>query len=133
MSTVASVTLAGMAAMSGTLPEPSAIVTALVESRFPWVSPMWGGDSTYAPPRRSMVVFPPMQDGDFEALRREAQSRGFRPELLRADSAAAGCAVVALDFFAVENHEDVLPAFYASQPGLSANDEEAPRGLAAVN
>ena len=115
---VESVTLAGVAAMFGTLPERAAIVTAIVESRYPWVSPMWGGTSTYAAPRRSLVVLPPMRDDDYEALRREAEARCFAPALRRADSAASGCAVVALDFFEVKAREDVLPAFYASQPEL---------------
>lgn len=130
LASVASVTLAGVAALFGVLPEPAAIVTALVESRYPWVAPMWGGASTYAEPRHRLVVFPPMQDDDFEALRREAELRGFRPLLRCAGSAAAGCAVVALDFYAVEEYADILPAFYESQPGVAPSGGDDIRAVA---
>jgi hypothetical protein len=130
---IASVTLTGVAAMFGTVPDPPSIATAVIESRYPWASPMWGGASTFAEPRRRVVVFPPMRDDDFEAVRRELEHRGFRPLLLRAASAAAGCAVVAMDFYAIEEYADILPAFYESQPRLAMGEVDAAHPISPVN
>jgi hypothetical protein len=132
MGSVASITLPGIGAMFGVPPDPAFVVTALIESKYAWIAPLWGGSSTYSEPRHRIVVLPPMQDDDFEALRREAEQRVFRPLLRRGGSAAAGCAVVALDFYAVDEYEDILPAFYESQPEIAGGEVEALRAAGAA-
>lgn len=132
MGCVASVNLAGIGDMFEVASDPASIIAALIESKYCWIAPLWGGTSTYSEPRHRIVVLPPMQDDDFEALRREAEQRAFRPLLRRADSVAAGCAVVALDFYAVQEYEDILPAFYESQPEIAAVDVEALRTTGAA-
>jgi hypothetical protein len=124
---VETVTLAGVAAMFGTTPDAASIVTAMLESDYRWVSPMWGGGSTLREPRRRVLVLPPMADDEFELLRCEAEARRFLPLLLRGACVAAA---VAMDFYSVTEYADVLPAFYESQLVASVAD---PAPLAAVN
>ncbi len=125
MGCVQSISLAGVAAMFDVTPEVASIVTAMQESRFAWIAPLWGGASTFSEPRHRIVVMPPMSDSDFDVLRREAERRIFRPLLRRTASAAAGCAVVSLDFYPVEEYEHILPAFYESQPEIVCEKPQA--------
>ena len=54
-----------------------------------------------------------------------------RPERVPA-AAVAGCAVVAPDFYAFEGYEDILPAFYESQPELAVGEVETFRAAGAA-
>lgn len=111
---VSQVTLAGLAAMLQSAPEPGAILTAIEEQRFAYSSPLWGGASSYAKPRYRFVVLPPVAAADLDALQRAAEERQFAPALEVAESAAAGCCIVALDFYAVGKMVDVLPPIYTA-------------------
>jgi len=129
---VSQVTLAGLAAMLQSAPEPGAILTAIEEQRFAYSSPLWGGASSYAKPRYRFVVLPPVAAADLEALQRAAEERQFAPVLEVAESAAAGCCIVTLDFYAVGKMADVLPPIYTATNGVVAHNGHVPVAVASA-
>jgi hypothetical protein len=129
---VSQVTLAGLAEMLQSAPEPGAILTAIEDQRFAYSSPLWGGASSYAKPRYRFVVLPPVAATDLEALKRAAEERQFAPTLEVAESAAAGCCIVALDFYAVGKMVDVLPPIYTATNGTMALNGHVPVAVASA-
>ena len=78
------------------------------------------------------MVLPPVAAADLEALKRAAAERQFTPVLEVATSAAAGCCIVALDFYAVEKEEDVLQPIYTAANGVVARNGHVPMAAASA-
>jgi hypothetical protein len=57
-------------------------------------------------------VLPPVSFKDLDDLRNATRIRRSDLELVTAESVAGGCVVVALDFYQVENREDLEPPYY---------------------
>lgn len=116
------VTLAGLADMLGTTATAEDIVSALDREQYRWKAPMWGGGSRTGSvvPRERFVVLPPVSDNDLMALQAVANRRGFAPAVVAADTVAAGCRIVALDFYPVTGRADVETAIYTHAPSSTA-------------
>jgi hypothetical protein len=110
---ISRVTLAGIAQMLGVPANPEDIVAGLLDERFAWKAPQWGGETQCGEPREQFVVFPPMSRGDLAALDRVANQRRVPSIFIAADTVAAGCSIVALAFYPVVTRDDVEPPLYA--------------------
>jgi len=112
--TVRQVTRKGLGEMLQTAADPGTILTALEAGRFTYASPLWGGNVCAAEPRYRFVVLPPLAAADLAELRQAKEERHFGPTLVMAETVVAGCCIVALDFFPVSQHHEILPPLYAS-------------------
>jgi hypothetical protein len=129
---VSQVTLAGLAEMLESAPEPGAILTAIEDQRFAYSAPLWGGATSYEKPRYRFVVLPPVAAADLEALKQAAKERQFAPVLEVAESATAGCCIVALDFYGVSKMGDVLPPIYTGTNGMVARNDQIAMAVASA-
>jgi hypothetical protein len=109
---VVQVTLQGLAEMLQSAPDPAALLAAVEEGRWAYVSPPWGGVHSYVEPRYQFLVLPPMATADLAALQRAAAERHFAPAIVTVNTVAAGCCIVALAFSPVSKRSEVEPPLY---------------------